>query len=92
VQRQAQAYEGLRSQVLQSTARRLQQQRQDLAQFKIRMELLSPQRLLERGYSVLTTPSGQVVTRTLQAPIGSALKVVLADGSLDVTVTQPKLL
>lgn len=91
VQGQSQAYKGLHSQFMQSTARRLQMQHQALAQMAVRMELLSPQRLLERGYSVLTTPSGQVVSRTTQAPVGSALKVVLVDGSLDVTVTQPKL-
>jgi exodeoxyribonuclease VII large subunit len=48
--------------------------------------------VLERGYSVLTTQSGQVITSTKQAPVGTPLKAVLADGSLDVSVTQPKLL
>ena len=71
---------------------RIQSQRQMLQQWQARMELLNPQRVLERGYSVLTTSSGQVITQVAQAPVGTPLKAVLADGQLDVTVTQPKLL
>ena len=78
--------------MVQKTQRRLQQQSQGLQQLQVRVELLNPQRVLERGYSVLTTQSGQVITSTKQAPVGTPLKAVLADGSLDVSVTQPKLL
>ncbi len=53
---------------------------------------LLPFMVLERGYSVLTTQSGQVITRAEQAAVGAPLKAMLADGVLDVTVTQPKLL
>ncbi|MBQ0132398.1 MAG: exodeoxyribonuclease VII large subunit, partial [Comamonas sp.] len=92
MQRLAQARQGLEADFVQKTMRHLQRQQQTLAQISVRMELLNPQRLLERGYSVLTTQSGQVVTSTEQAPVGTPLKAVLVDGSLDVTVTQPKLL
>ena len=92
VQRLTQVYQALEGDFAQKTLRRLQRQQQTLEQIGVRMELLNPQRLLERGYSVLTTQSGQVVTSTQQAPVGTPLKVVLVDGSLDVTVTQPKLL
>lgn len=92
VQRQAQSYQALEADFSQKTQRQLQRHRQRLEQLGLRLELLNPQRVLERGYSVLTTPSGQVVSRVGQAPVGAALKALLADGSLDVTVTQPKLL
>ncbi|WP_042418268.1 exodeoxyribonuclease VII large subunit [Comamonas aquatica] len=92
VQRQAQSYQALEADFFQKTQRQLQRHRQRLEQLGLRLELLNPQRVLERGYSVLTTPSGQVVSRVGQAPVGAALKALLADGSLDVTVTQPKLL
>ena len=92
MQRLVQTYQGLEADFAQRTVRRLQLQRQGLQQLSVRMELLSPQRLLERGYSVLTTQTGQVITSTQQAPVGTPLKAVLADGNLDVTVTQPKLL
>ena len=92
VQRQAQSYQALEADFSQKTQRQLQRHRQRLEHLGLRLELLNPQRVLERGYSVLTTPSGQVVSRVGQAPVGAALKALLADGSLDVTVTQPKLL
>lgn len=92
MQRLAQARQGLEADFVQKTMRHLQRQQQTLAQISVRMELLNPQRLLERGYSVLTTQSGQVITSVQQAPVGTPLKAVLVDGSLDVTVTQPKLL
>ncbi|WP_043378139.1 exodeoxyribonuclease VII large subunit [Comamonas aquatica] len=92
VQRQAQSYQALEADFSQKTQGQLQRHRQRLEQLGLRLELLNPQRVLERGYSVLTTPSGQVVSRVGQAPVGAALKALLADGSLDVTVTQPKLL
>ena len=92
LQRQAQAYQVLQADFEQSTKRRLLLQHQCLQQWSVRLELLNPQRLLERGYSVLTTQHGNVITSIAQAPVGTPLKAVLADGSLDVTVTQPKLL
>lgn len=92
MQRKAQAYQALEADFSQKTQRRLLQQRQGLQQLQVRMELLNPQRVLERGYSVLTTQSGQVITSSQQAPVGTPLKAMLADGSLDVSVTQPKLL
>ena len=92
MQQQAHIYQGLEANLAQKTARRLEVQRHHLQQLGIGLELLSPQRVLERGYSVLTTQAGQVITSAQQAPVGMPLKAVLAEGSLDVTVTQPKLL
>lgn len=92
MQRLTQSYQGLEADFAQKTMRHLQRQQQQVAQLGVRMELLNPQRLLERGYSVLTTHTGQVVTSTQQAPVGTPLQAVLVDGCLDLTVTQPKLL
>ena len=92
MQRQVHAYQALEADLVQKTLRRLERSRQVLQQLQVRMELLNPQRVLERGYSVLTTQTGQVVTSTRQAAVGTPLKALLVDGSLDVTVTQPKLL
>lgn len=92
MQHQAQVYQALEADFIQKTQRRLVQQRQGLQQWQVRMDLLNPQRVLERGYSVLTAQTGQVISSVQQAPVGTPLKAVLADGSLDVSVTQPKLL
>lgn len=72
--------------------RALQQCRQGMEQLAHRLELLDPRRVLQRGYSLLTNSTGHAVTRVAEAPVGAALKVHLSDGSVDVTVTQPKLL
>ena len=85
-------HQALQTGFAQKTVQHLKAQRQWVAQMHQRMELLNPQRVLERGYSVLTTQSGQVITRVEQAAVGAPLKAMLADGVLDVTVTQPKLL
>lgn len=92
MQRQAQALKGLECDLPLKAKQRLQLHRQMLAQSAMRFELLNPQRVLERGYSVVTTPEGAVIHSTQQAPVGTPLTVLLADGRLDVTVTQPKLL
>ena len=92
VQQQGQAYQALEADLKQKTMRRLERSREWLQQLSVRMELLNPQRVLERGYSVLTTQEGKVVASVDQAPVGTPLKAMVADGSLDVTVTQPKLL
>lgn len=92
MQRQAQALKALEGDLPLTAKQRLQLHRQMLTQSAMRFELLNPQRVLERGYSVVTTPEGVVIHSTQQAPVGTPLTVLLADGRLDVTVTQPKLL
>lgn len=92
MQRQAQALKALEGDLPLTAKQRLQLHRQMLTQSAMRFELLNPQRVLERGYSVVTTPEGAVIHSTQQAPVGTPLTVLLADGRLDVTVTQPKLL
>ena len=92
MQQHAHRHQALEVGLGQTTVQHLKAQRQWVAQMHQRMELLNPQRVLERGYSVLTTQSGQVITRVEQAAVGAPLKAMLADGVLDVTVTQPKLL
>lgn len=92
MQRQSQIYQNLEADLQQKILRRMERARHSVEQLSVRLELLNPQRVLERGYSVLTTQAGDVITSTAQAPVGMPLKALLADGSLDVTVTQPKLL
>ena len=72
--------------------RQLQQRRQTLALLTQRLELLNPEHVLQRGFAWLTTPQGQVVSSVGSAPVGTALQAQLADGRLDLTVVQPRLL
>ena len=58
----------------------------------LRLELLDPRLVLQRGYALLTDTAGQAVTSVRQAQPGDALRATLADGAVDVTVVQPRLL
>lgn len=50
---------------------------------------LDPQLVLERGYAYLSAPEGRTVTRAVQAHAGDRLQARLADGVLEVLVTDP---
>lgn len=92
LQRYKQTVVALEANLAPNVNRQFLQRRQHLTQLSHRLELLDPRRVLQRGYSLLTDSSGQAVTQVKDAPVGSALKAHLSDGSVDVTVTQPKLL
>ena len=72
----------------QSLARR----RESLERLSLRLELLNPQLVLQRGYAVLTDASGRAVTDPAQVRPGDALLATLAQGQVDVTVDQRRLL
>lgn len=65
----------------------LRARRLRLDQFALRLRLLDPQRPLDRGYARLEDAQRRPVTRAAEAMPGSALRVILADGSLDTMVT-----
>lgn len=92
LQRLALVQQGFERDLVQKTQAWLQQRRQQLVLLQQRLELLNPQHVLERGFALVTDVHGQSVTRVAQAPVGSALQVHLADGRVDVTVVQPRLL
>lgn len=92
VQQHTQVLGAQQSNLMPMLQRQLLQRRQHLTQLAHRLELLDPRRVLQRGYSLLTDSTGRAVTRVADAPVGAALKAHLSDGSVDVTVTQPKLL
>ena len=76
----------------QKTARHIALQSDRLERARLRLELLNPHLVLQRGYALLTDSHGHAVTSVGQARLGDALRVTLADGVLDVTVDQPRLL
>ena len=73
--------------------RRLVQHGDRLDRAALRLELLNPRVVLQRGYALLTDADGHAVTSVQQARPGDALRATLADGAVDVTVAaQPRLL
>lgn len=72
--------------------RSLDQQKHTLDRIDLRLQLLDPRLVLQRGYALLTDEQGRPVTQVRQAEPGAALKAQLSDGAVDVVVTQPRLL
>lgn len=70
----------------------LQRQRDRLHRAELRLQLLDPKLVLARGYAVLADSEGTVITRAAQTRTGQALRATLAEGEVDLTVAQPRLL
>lgn len=71
----------------QAMQRELQQRTQRLERAALRLQLLDPALVLQRGYAWLTDEAGQTITRSDQTYQGQALQATLADGKVDLTVS-----
>jgi exodeoxyribonuclease VII large subunit len=69
-----------------SFQRQLGQRRAALAALAAQLELLNPQRTLERGYAIVRDASGAVLRSPAAIVAGAALHLRLADGSAEVAV------
>ncbi len=65
-------------------ARRLERQQERSAAAVLRLEALSPQRVLQRGYSIVQRADGVVVTAPALAIVGAPLRVRSAGGDYTV--------
>ena len=92
LERLAQKNKALEADFAQKAARHIALQSDRLERARLRLELLNPHLVLQRGYALLTDSHGHAVTSVGQARLGDALRATLADGVLDVTVDQPRLL
>jgi exodeoxyribonuclease VII large subunit len=66
---------------------RLQKGAQVLDRSRLRMELLDPRLVLQRGYALLADTAGRPVTSVRETHPGQALVATLADGEVALTVT-----
>lgn len=60
-----------------------------LERARLRLELLDPRLVLQRGYALLADAGGKPVTRVGQVQAGQPLVASVADGDIPVTVTRP---
>lgn len=75
----------------QAAQRNLQAQQQRLERAGLRLQLLDPSLVLQRGYAWLADENGHTITRVAQTHAGQALQATLVDGKVDLTVTpRPK--
>ena len=56
----------------------------------LRLNLLDPHLVLERGYAWLSDATGQAITRAAQTHPGQAVTATLMDGTVDLTVIGQK--
>ena len=91
-QRLAQSGKALQAHLPQIMQRSLVQRRERLERAALRLSLLNPQLVLRRGYALLTDAQGQPVMRPAQVRPGEAVHARLAEGELDLTVAQRRLL
>jgi exodeoxyribonuclease VII large subunit len=87
------ALAGLRHRAGISVATQLGRRRHALAALSSQLELLNPQRTLERGYAIVTDDKGAIVRAPAQLKARSTLTLRLAEGSAQVGVdsVQPTL-
>jgi exodeoxyribonuclease VII large subunit len=77
--------EGAHVAMLRTVQVRLAQRRSAWEQATAKLEQLSPLRILDRGYAIVSNGGG-IVKDTASAPAGSAIHVRLANGELDAEV------
>lgn len=67
--------------------------RQGVASWHAQLELLSPERTLERGYAIITDKRGRVIRSPLKLPIRENVTIRLAQGSAQVGIAsvQPEI-
>ena len=72
----------------QAGQRRLQRERERLDRAALALQALDPHAVLQRGYAWLTDETGRAVTRAGALHAGQAVQATLADGTVDLTVSQ----
>jgi exodeoxyribonuclease VII large subunit len=70
----------------------LQRSRQRIERAQLRLELLDPKLILQRGYAWLADLQGQALTSVKKTHLGQPLRATLADGEVDLTVSAPWLI
>ncbi|WP_309682743.1 exodeoxyribonuclease VII large subunit [Polaromonas sp.] len=70
----------------------LQRRRQQTERAQLRLELLDPRLVLQRGYAWLADLQGQAITSASATHPGQPLRATLADGEVDLVVSAPRLI
>ncbi len=87
VQQREQALQRLALVFPAAAQRGLQRQDERLQRAALRLGLLDPHLVLQRGYAWLSTLAGAGISRVQQTQPGQALRATLVDGTVDLTVT-----
>lgn len=69
--------------------RRVERETTRVAELRGQLRALSPQGTLDRGYAIVQTEAGHVVTDPGEAPAGTSLRLTVSGGSLGATAGDP---
>ncbi len=69
---------------------KLDSARGGLDRLQLRLQLMDPKLVLQRGYALLTDAQGHAITSVRQAHPGEAVRAVLADGEVALQVMPPR--
>lgn len=83
-----QSIDGLWNRLENGMSRRLERSGSRLEIARTRLEAVSPQATLERGYAIVRTPDGSVIRHVAQVGLGDRLHVRVSDGQFAVSVDQ----
>lgn len=86
VQQKLQEVQRQQTALPQAVQRGLQRRDERLQRAELRLNLLDPSLVLQRGYAWLSDSAGHTITRAQQTRPGQRLRATLADGAVDLTV------
>lgn len=76
-----------KAQLARALEQTLQTNQQRMHRAQLRLELLDPKLVLQRGFAWLTDAQGAAVSSVAQANVGQPVRATLADGVVDLTVS-----
>ena len=82
--------QGLAADLPVAMQRGLSRKQERLDRAGLRLGLLDPTLVLQRGYAWLSNPDGSTITSVQQTQPGQPLRATLADGTVELTVSSPK--
>ncbi|MES2878149.1 MAG: exodeoxyribonuclease VII large subunit [Pseudomonadota bacterium] len=85
-----QALQGLQTHWPEAMQRGMRHQQDRLERAGLRLGLLDPTLVLQRGYAWLSSAEGETITSVRQTQVGQAIRATLADGGLELSVTSTK--
>lgn len=92
LQRMTSQLQAVESRFPKAIAGAVQKQTLRLGHAQLRLELLNPRLVLQRGYAWLTDDQGRAITSVKQTRTGQPVRATLVDGEVDLTVCAPRLI
>jgi len=90
LKQKTQVLQGLEANFPIAMQRGMERQHERLARAALRLGLLDPSLVLQRGYAWLASQEGETISSVKQTRPGQLVHATLADGGLDLTVSHPK--